>query len=186
MSNNRRRDDTGHSALLPATALRWLASISLLLTSFVAVAANQQASLAIAAPADAAAPGQTWTQLAPTGGPPSVRYSTSVFDPATKQMIIFGGSGLNVNYNDVWSLTTAGSPRWTLGNNAAVYDPGNARLIVFGGQLGSASPCANDSWVLTNANGVSGTPTWTNLARPGPHQPRDGPPHPSTILHRTA
>ena len=34
------------------------------------------------------AAGQTWIQLAPTGGPPSGRYeSTAIYDPATNQMI---------------------------------------------------------------------------------------------------
>src|SRR5208283_1103811 len=32
-----------------------------------------------------------------------------------------------------------------------------------GGGLGNSSPCANDTWILTNANGVGGTPAWTQL-----------------------
>ena len=35
---------------------------------------------------------QSWTQLTPSGGPPAVRSQNSaVYDPATNQMIVFGG-----------------------------------------------------------------------------------------------
>src|SRR5215471_19982979 len=59
--------------------------------------------------------GQTWTQLAPTGGPPSARGgSGSAYDPATNQMIIFGGQdALGNNLNDVWALTLGTPARWT-------------------------------------------------------------------------
>ena len=59
---------------------------------------------------------------------------------------------------------------------AAVFDPGSNRMIVFGGALGFASPCANDLWVLSNANGVGGAPAWTQLTTSG------GPPSPRTRL----
>lgn len=123
---------------------------------------------------------QSWTQLAPTGGPPSARLlPTGVYDPATNQMIIFGGSAFSVDTNDLWALTLGGSPTWTLLSPAgtppaprvgheAVYDSANTRMILFGGGLGATSPCANDVWVLSNANSVGGTPTWTQLGPSGP------------------
>ncbi len=123
---------------------------------------------------------QSWIQLAPTGGPPSPREvrSDSVFDPATNQLINFGGRSGSTNLNDVWSLTLGTSPQWTpvttIGGPPAprvrhtvVYDAVNSRMIIFGGGLGSSSPCANDVWVLSNANGVNGTPTWTQLSPTG-------------------
>jgi Galactose oxidase, central domain len=127
---------------------------------------------------------QTWTQLAPTGGPPVGRYeSAGIFDPATNQMIIFGGVASGVgDFNDVWSLSLGASPQWTLLSPAgsappprvgssAVYDIANSRMIVFGGGLGNTSPCANDVWVLSNANGVGGTPTWSAVSPSGPAPP---------------
>ncbi|MBV9303966.1 MAG: VCBS repeat-containing protein [Acidobacteriaceae bacterium] len=114
---------------------------------------------------------QSWNQLLPTGGPPPARAAHSaVFDSATNQMIIFGG----VSFNDVWSLTLGASPQWTLlspagtppegrRGHSGVYDPVNSRMIIFGGGLGNTAPCANDTWVLINANGVNGTPTWAQL-----------------------
>jgi hypothetical protein len=131
---------------------------------------------------------QSWNQLAPTGGPPSAREarSDSVFDPATNQLINFGGRSGSTNLNDVWSLTLGASPQWTLVNtiggppaprvrHTAVYDAVNSRMIIFAGGLGSSSPCANDVWVLSNANGVNGTPTWTQLS------PTGGPPAPRLV-----
>ncbi len=132
-----------------------------------------------------------WTQLAPTGGPPSAREShRAVMDDANNRMIVFGGDDAAgpspVANNEVWVLTnadgTGGSPAWTqlspsggppaarTGHGAA-YDVSSNRLVVFGGD--SSPPCGtglNDVWVLTNANGLGGAPAWTQLA------PTGGPP----------
>ena len=122
---------------------------------------------------------QSWNQLAPTGGPPSGRYEPSgVYDAATNQMIIFGGGVFGVDTNDVWTLSLGASPQWTLVSPAGtlppprvgqktVYDSTNSRMIVFGGGLGNTSPCGNDVWVLSNANSLGGTPTWTQLSPSG-------------------
>ncbi len=124
-----------------------------------------------------AATNQTWTQLAPAGGPPGVRAAhTAVFDSTAKQMIVFAGGGSASDLNDVWSLGTgANPPQWTnitpssetaparRTGPSAVYDSVNSVMTIFGGGLGSSSPCTNDTWILTNANGVGGTPAWTQL-----------------------
>src|SRR6266849_3211159 len=122
---------------------------------------------------------QSWSQLSPIGGPPSGSYEpAAIYDPATKQMIVFGGSTFGADNNDLWALSLVGSPTWTLLSPAggppaprvgakAVYDAANTRMVVFGGGLGNTSPCADDVWVLSNANGVSGTPTWSQLAPSG-------------------
>lgn len=50
---------------------------------------------------------QSWTQLTPNGGPPAVRsFHSAVYDPATNQMIVFGGVAA-VRLNDLWSLSQA-------------------------------------------------------------------------------
>jgi hypothetical protein len=119
-----------------------------------------------------------WTQLAPTGVPPLARAAHSaILEPVTSQMLVFGGTHVP-DFNDLWSLTTSGSPQWTSVTPAgvipagrvghsAVYDAANSRMTIFGGGLGQSSPCANDVWVLSNANRVNGTPTWTQLAPTG-------------------
>jgi len=127
---------------------------------------------------------QNWTQLTPTGTPPAARaWASAIFDPATSKMIVFSGTFEGNDFNDVWSLSTSGSPQWTqvfptgtlpaarLGQSA-VYDSANSRIIMFGGGLGALDTCANDVWVLSNANSVNGTPAWTQLSTSG------GPPVP--------
>jgi len=120
----------------------------------------------------------SWNQISATGGPPSLRYApTSVYDSSTNSMIIFGGSDcFSGLLNDVWVLSNAnglsGTPTWTqlstagsapAGRSAAtaVYDQTDNLMIVFGGNTGST--VTNDVWILSNANGTGGTPTWTQL-----------------------
>lgn len=131
----------------------------------------------------------SWFQLTTAGGPPSLRiYHTAVYDPTSNRMIIFGGNNCftegAVFYNDVWvlsnangleettptwtQLATAGTPPATRENHTAVYDANSNRMIIFGGNASAtgAEPTspANDVWVLSNANGLGGTPTWTQLS----------------------
>jgi hypothetical protein len=128
--------------------------------------------------------GQTWTHLSPGGTPPSARGfngTTGVYDPSSDRMIVFGGrDGSGNNLNDVWVLTNAnglggpsqwvnlipngatGSPPARSGHSAA-YDSVNNVMIVFGGCSGYCTPALNDVWTLSNANGLGGTPVWTEL-----------------------
>ena len=137
-------------------------------------------------------PAQTWEEPATTGGPPDARIlHTSVYNPDTNRMIIFGGSNTAqfvyvppsiALRNDVWVLENADgvgeTPNWTqlIPNGVSgspskrvwagiVYDPTTNRLTMFGGQpaLGSCYGSVNDVWVLENADGLGGISTWTQL-----------------------
>ena len=135
--------------------------------------------------------GQTWLQMTPTGGPPTPRgsFGSAVFDPATDRMMVFGGGTSSGNTNEVWVLTSAdglwGTPQWiklspagdpSYGlpaprkNHSAVYDPSSNRMIVFDGCSASCGSFLEDVWVLTNADGIGGTPAWIELF------PSGGPP----------
>jgi hypothetical protein len=121
-----------------------------------------------------------WTQLSPTGTPPAGRYILgTVYDLNSNRMIIFGGFDGAMFYNDTWVLTGAngmsGTPAWQqLSTSAgppaaredltATYDSASNRMTIFGGY--STAPL-NDLWVLTNANGVGGTPTWNVISPSG-------------------
>ena len=118
--------------------------------------------------------GQIWTQLNPTGGPPSPRYGhASVYDASAGQMLVFGGSaGSGALFNDLWTLKTA-TNQWSQGTPggtapaartgmSAAYDSAGSHLMIFGGGTALA-PCNNDVWVLNNAGGSGGTPSWTPL-----------------------
>ena len=126
---------------------------------------------------------QNWIQLSPSGAPPTTRtLHSAVFDPGSNQMILFGGITPSARENDVWRLADAngvGTPTWTevfpTGSipatrwiHQAVYDEASNRMIVFGGGLGFSSPCTNEVWVLSNANGIEATPpAWTKLTPSG-------------------
>lgn len=139
-------------------------------------------STAVRATLVAPAPVSSWQQLAPTGATPSGRYvhSNTAYDEANDRLILFGGyDGNNDLRTDsrVWVLSNAtglqGPPVWTELSPAApprgrvafttVYDPSSNRLIVHGGCGGFCSPALHDTWVLTNANGLGGTPEWLEL-----------------------
>ncbi len=125
-----------------------------------------------------------WTQLAPTGTPPSPRDSqTTVYDANSNRMIIFSGNpnAVGLCTNQTWVLTNAnglgGTPQWILLNpggiaptgsngHSAVYDAATNRMIAFAAN-GGCSSLGNDVFVLTNANGLGGTPTWIQLSPTG-------------------
>jgi Bacterial Ig-like domain (group 3)/Galactose oxidase, central domain len=130
-----------------------------------------------------------WIQLAPAGAPPSPRSSpAAVLDSANDRLIVFGGQEADGNdLNDLWILANAdglgGAPQWinVIPNGApgsppvrwgasAVYDQTTNRMIIFAGCNGGCLPTLNDVWVLTNANGIGGTPNWVQLS------PTGGPP----------
>lgn len=132
-----------------------------------------------------------WTQLNPTPDPtygtPSLRFSNStVYNTTSNRLIIFGGEGAFSSsvFNDVWVMTnadgTGGPPAWIMLNpiggppggrtaHVAVYDQENNRMIIQGGytQPGFCEGVVSDVWVLSNADGSSGTPTWTQLSPTG-------------------
>src|SRR5262249_3946910 len=54
----------------------------------------------------------SWTEISPSGTPPTARTDHSaVYDALRSRMIIFGGTDGSVR-NDVWILSLAGAPAW--------------------------------------------------------------------------
>ena len=123
-----------------------------------------------------------WTQQRPLGTAPTPRFAANaVYDPNTNTMILFGGYDCTATYfNDVWLLSNAnglgGTPAWSQlspsgtapsGREAAtaVYDSTNNVLMVFGGDAGTTVD--GDVWILSHANGMGGTPFWTQLSPTG-------------------
>jgi hypothetical protein len=121
---------------------------------------------------------QTWTQYGPL---PRFAHS-GVYDPTTKQTIVFGGQdpATDTDLNDLWLVSTGTdkhitdtsmaatgtlpAPRY---GHVATYDPTTNRMTMFGGGLGLPTPCANDTWVLDGANGASGAPSWLEMSPKG-------------------
>jgi len=142
-----------------------------------------------------AAFGQTWVQLEPQGTLPPGRFNNAaVYDDNADRLIIFGGftsATCCTATNDVWVLTGAnghGGPRYwanlvpagspgappPTAAASAVYDAGSNQMIVFGGQNATLGTSSGDLWILHNANGSGGPPSWSKVtvagAGPSPRQ----------------
>lgn len=126
-----------------------------------------------------------WTQLTPTGGPPTARnYAVATYDPASNRFSVYGGNNQsNLFLSDYWVLTNAngqgGTPVWSQvtpaglpsarAQSAGASDPAGNRMLVFGGVACNSSSCTpyNDAYVASNASGATGTPTFTRLQGTG-------------------
>ena len=127
-----------------------------------------------------------WSQSSVTNPQARTQHS-GVFDSINKLLIAFGGNFafFGTDQNDtrtltnangaaspsIWStLLTSGGPPTIRGQHSAFYDQANNRMTVF---AGTNEICCNfqvdknDVWVLTNANGIGATPTWTQLSPSG-------------------
>ena len=117
--------------------------------------------------------GPAWTQLAPSGTPPSARSGhAAIYDPVRDRMLVFGGFGSTPG--EVWALPLS-SPAWTQlapsggppvarTGACAIYDPVRDALVVFGGASPiSPSTTYNDTWALSLA-----TESWLQIANVGP------------------
>ncbi len=132
------------------------------------------------------------TQLFATGTAPAPRYGhAAVYDGTPNIMTVFGGSlgTTNTCANDLWLLEGAngqsGTPAWvpvtangTLPaarfHASVAYDPTTHSMMLFGGNNCSKT-YYNEVWVLSNADGVGGTPAWTQLSPSGtPPAAREG------------
>ena len=124
----------------------------------------------------------TWSQLAPSGGPPAARAGhVAVYDANDHRMVVFGGydgvSAPNLRRNDVWSLSLDGNPAWSditpavdgpsaRSSAAAVYDSQRDRMIVVGG---TDPGFRNDTWALD----LQGTPGWSAIGATTPPAARE-------------
>jgi hypothetical protein len=121
-----------------------------------------------------------WSRLLPSGSLPPARWGqVAAYDVADNRLIVYGGEDRST-FSDVWVLTHAnglgGTPAWThltpggatplaRSRASAVYDDSNNILIVFGGNSGVVT--TNGVWTLSHANGLGGTPQWSNIVADG-------------------
>lgn len=132
------------------------------------------------------ATGQSWVELAPVGTPPPDGWSQACYDAANNRLIVYveGNPAVNPSTaNQVWVLTNAnglgGSPVWTQllatgtppisnAEATAVYDASANRLVIYGGCYANCSPALSNVFVLSNANGLGGTPAWSEISVTNP------------------
>ena len=108
---------------------------------------------------------RTWSQYAPAGGPPNIRYGVGyTWDPQARELVTFAGFTNQGRFHDVWRFNDQ-AVTWTdtsplIGPlerclHAACYDAINHRMIMYGGQ--NAGPL-DDIWALD-----LDADTWTEL-----------------------
>jgi hypothetical protein len=117
-----------------------------------------------------------WQQLTPSGTHPTGSvFTTAIYSPVRRSMVVFGGQDLYTGYNDVYELlldsmkwhklSPSGPPpeaRWSYN---AFYGSGSQwcnRLVIFGG-LTQSGHFVNDLWTLDLTPGFE---AWTKL-KPG-------------------
>src|SRR5258705_3535846 len=117
-----------------------------------------------------------WSQLSPSGTPPSPRDNASaIYDPVGDRMVVFGGS----YHYDVWVLSLSGDPAWSQilaggvlpsgrSYQEAIYDPVRHRMLAFGGSDGAH--LLNDLQSLS----LDDRPTWTLVPASLPPPARSG------------
>ncbi len=119
---------------------------------------------------------QTWSEIqAQNEGPSARRSHLSVYDPATRRMLVFGGFG-TTQQNDVWALdlAAAGGPTWSeltvLGTPPSprefipgTFDRNRGKLLVLGGS--TASGLTDTAFALDLRNPAG--PTWSSLTTEG-------------------
>ena len=127
----------------------------------------------------------TWTNR---GSAPNQSFDNRQFgavDSANHVLMIFGGQNgggsscatsgstetVDTSVFTVTTLPTSGGPPGEQYFPQGGYDPVSNELIISNG----ISCSDNDLWTLTNANGIGGAPTWTDiLAQGGKNQPPVG------------
>jgi N-acetylneuraminic acid mutarotase len=98
----------------------------------------------------------TWTERAPSGGPPAAREGQSmVYDSAANRVILFGGTVTNTSFfNDTWAYDPVANewtdldPSGTLPSPRVgalmMYDSIRGKVILYGGWDGASA--LNDTW----------------------------------------
>jgi hypothetical protein len=122
-----------------------------------------------------------WTKLVTTGTPPAARESASaIYDSTNNVLTIYAGDAGGSPFGDAWTLSNAngngGTPTWTQlsptgtapmarTGHTATYDKTTNRMTIFGGIFSGVT--LTDTWVLTFANGIGGTPAWSMIPTQG-------------------
>ena len=127
---------------------------------------------------------QTWFQLSTVGSPPTAATGGGAYDVVNNRLIVFfpaqtgGQVWVLTNANGLggaatWiQLTPTGSAPTNNGSDTVVYDSVSNQLIVYGGcQSNCGAPLA-DVFVLSNANGLGGSPAWSQSST-NPTQARE-------------
>jgi hypothetical protein len=115
--------------------------------------------------------GTTWSQVDDSADPgcattctssPPVRfYASMAYDPATAQLVLFGGQGTGSDLNDTWtwngsSWVEASPPTSPSARQGAAlaYDPASGQLLLFGGYGSSSFLGDTSTWGYSSGVGT--------------------------------
>jgi hypothetical protein len=131
---------------------------------------------------------QTWSQLSPSGTlPNSTAFNTTAFNATNNILLSVLPEGGSVP-EQVWTLSNGngltGTPAWTEltptgtapgsnGGSSGVYIAVTDQMVMYGGCFANCSPALDGVFVLNNASGVGGTPSWSQSS-PNTSIPRTG------------
>ena len=112
--------------------------------------------------------GSSWTQLQPATAPPARIGTTLAYDPATKQLLMFGGLGTsgttNVALNDTWDWSGTNWVKLSPVTNpsarsdaAMAYDSTRQDVILSGGATLTGT-AVSDTWEWSGSNWVRQSP----------------------------
>jgi len=122
--------------------------------------------------------GINWTEQFPPVSPSPRLWSTMVYDPKDKTVLLFGGSntsGGDDAFSDTWAWNGV-SKTWTelhptshpsgRAANQLVYDAANRTVVLFGGVTTNLTPL-NDTWTWNGLNWTEQFPTSVPSPRNG-------------------
>ncbi|MGA3073250.1 MAG: kelch repeat-containing protein [Bryobacteraceae bacterium] len=123
--------------------------------------------------------GINWTQQFPALSPPARVWSSMVYDPVTKIVVLFSGTntpGGDDAFSDTWAWDGV-TKNWTELDpishppgrtmNQLVYDPANGTVVLFGGVTTALTPL-NDTWTWNGSNWRQHFPASSPAPRNGP------------------
>ena len=137
--------------------LRLLGAVVMLLAGLILLPA------AAAFAGSSTSPTPTWTQASPATSPPARNGATMAYDPATGNMVLFGGYTGSSYLADTW---TWNGTTWTQASPATrppgrdgapmAYDPATGNMVLFGGYDGSSFLA--DTWTWRQVVSPPGSP----------------------------
>lgn len=113
-----------------------------------------------------------WSRIVASGVAPSGRRNAVVIhDPIRDRLLVIGGHDGSYK-DDVWSLTLAGNPSWSLvapagtppagwRSHIGIYDPATDGVLLYGGET-SDTTRSEETWRLSLAG-----PRWAQIASSG-------------------
>ena len=123
--------------------------------------------------------GTTRTKMSPATSPPARDSAAMAYDPATRTMVLFGGSSNTNNggtfLGDTWTwngatwtqLSPATSPP-ARGGASMAHDPATGAMVLFGGfPNGNAGGSFGDTWSWDGTTWIQASPATSPPARNG-------------------